>query len=1049
MATLIWTGNAAPRAQVSQIEFPGKVRVGDKFSATINGKTLTYTATTDKLADVCSGLAELIGAYGNTIAEWAEVSAEADGERLVLTGPTDGKPFTVTAVRGEVASLSIAVAQVQQGYAGKSEVQRIAIVGTATSGNFTLSFRGQTTGNIAYNANAATVQSALEGLSTIGSGNVTVSGTGPWDVTFAGGFAFANPDLITASGSGLSKSGSYTVSVTTTVGAKAGKNKIVRIIDPSGGNASSDVSIRSNDGSTVGPWDGDATAATVQGLFDTEFGANNTIVRRPSLGVWDVEFVGKYANINAPLIGETDFAVGSTSIVCSTEVTRSTEGHGTINSQWRLTPPTYGTYALTWTDPRTGNRVGSGTLAYSATAAEIERSIGDLYAQGAGPSCVAVVPTSGDPSDTTGPFVLTFLGPLAGQNVADVAVTAGTVEQTQTGDFESVAEVQSLRIYPYPTAGAYTLGWKGSTSGNIGYADSISTIQTTLNSAFGSNAVVVAEGDTLLKLQRELRFTFTDKFGPREPLLVTQTTTLTSSEMTIATIQEPTEPTCEEQLVALGNAPGGGTFTLTYNGNTSSSMAWNAAPSLVEKELSALVTGETNPCTVSGPDGGPWRVKFGGTMAGRNALAITGSAASLSGSRVSLSRIVRAESPENERQQITLRGSPSGGTFTLTFGGQTTGSIVYNASADVVQAALEALSSVGYGNVLVSAPNPGGPFVVEFIGSLAAANQGAITSSSSLSGSATLANVEALTAPTGPNWFSEPLNFSTGAVPVNSDILIFENNAVPCLYGLEDLSSVTLAELHVRQSYTAESLGLPTHTGQYVEYRPLALKIGATKLYQGQGDGSGCPLVRINTHTAASEVLVMGTGQPSGSLPAFCWVGNNSSNVVRAFRGSIGLAAQGGETGQLVTLQVGYIDSPETDASVIVGAGLGTITTLSQIGGTVVCAASVTTATNNGGQLEFTGAAAVGTLRANSGPVYYSSSGTLTQGYVGAEGQLLFTRDMRARTVTNCTIVAGAVVRDPNRSVTWTNSIVLSQCGLADVELHLGTHVTVAVAVGP
>lgn len=1049
MATLIWTGNAAPRAQVSQIEFPGKVRVGEVFSATINGKTLAYTATTDKLADVCTGLAELIGTYDNAIAEWAEVSAAADGERLVITGPTDGKPFTVTAIRGEVASVAIAVTQIQQGYAGKSEIQRIAIVGTATSGNFTLSFRGQTTGNIAYNASAATVQTALTGLSTIGSGNATVSGSGPWDVTWAAGFAFGDHDMITANGSGLSKSGTYTVTATTTVGARAGKNKILRIIDGSGGNASSDISIRSNDGSTVGPWDGDATAATVQGLFDTEFGANNTIVRRPSLGVWDVEFVGKYANINAPLIGETDFSVGSTSIVCATEITRHTQGHATVNAQWRLTPPTFGTYALTWTDPRTGNRVGSGTLAYSATAAEIERSIGDLYAQSAGAACVAVVPTSGDPSDTSGPFTITFLGPLAGENISDVEVTAGTVTQTQDGEFANQAEVQALRIFPYPTQGAYTLGWRGSTTGNIGYADSIATIQATLNSSLGgAGAVTVAEGNSPLKIQRELLFTFTGKYGPREPLILTQTTTLTSTELAIETLQEPTEPTCEEQLIALGNAPGGGTFTLTYGGNTSSSLAYNASASLVEKELSALVTGETNPCTVSGPDGGPWRVKFGGSMAGRNALSITGTS-SLSGSKVATSRIQLAESPENERQRVTLKGSPSGGTFTLTFGGQTTGAIPYNASADVVQAALEALSSVSWGNVLVSSRLPGGPFDVEFIGSLAAANQGAITASSSLTGSGTSANVEAITAPTGPNWFSEPLNFSTGAVPVNSDILIFENNAVPCLYGLEDLASVTLAELHVRQSYTAESLGLPTHTGEYVEYRPLALKIGATKLYVGAGDGAGCPLVRINTHTAASEVIVTGSGQPSGNLPAFNWVGNNSSNVVRAFRGSIGLAAQGGESGQLVTLQVGFVDSPETDASVVVGAGLGTITTLSQIGGTVVCAASVTTATNNGGVLEITGAAAVGTLCANSGPTYYASSGTLTQGYVGAEGQLLFTRDMRSRTVTNCTLVAGAVVRDPNRSVTWTNPLVLSQCGLQDVELVLGTHVTVAVAAGP
>lgn len=53
----------------------------------------------------------------------------------------------------------------------------------ALSGTFTLGYAGQLTEPIAYNANAATVQAALEALSTIGSGNVTVTGDpGRWTV---------------------------------------------------------------------------------------------------------------------------------------------------------------------------------------------------------------------------------------------------------------------------------------------------------------------------------------------------------------------------------------------------------------------------------------------------------------------------------------------------------------------------------------------------------------------------------------------------------------------------------------------------------------------------------------------------------------------------------------------------------------------------------------------------------------------------------------------------------------------------------------------------
>lgn len=58
----------------------------------------------------------------------------------------------------------------------------------ASSGNFTLTFDGQTTGNIAYNASAATVMTALEALSTIGVGEALVEKpqSGMWTVTFAG-----------------------------------------------------------------------------------------------------------------------------------------------------------------------------------------------------------------------------------------------------------------------------------------------------------------------------------------------------------------------------------------------------------------------------------------------------------------------------------------------------------------------------------------------------------------------------------------------------------------------------------------------------------------------------------------------------------------------------------------------------------------------------------------------------------------------------------------------------------------------------------------------
>jgi hypothetical protein len=89
----------------------------------------------------------------------------------------------------------------------------------------------------------------------------------------------------------------------------------------------------------------------------------------------------------------------------------------------------------------------------------------------------------------------------------------------------------------------------------------------------------------------------------------------------------------------------------------------------------------------------------------------------------------------NEVQTISITGSPTGGTFTLTLSGHTTAAIAWNASAAAVQAALELLTSVGAGNVVVTGgPLPGSILTARFRKGLAATNVAQMTSTSSLTG---------------------------------------------------------------------------------------------------------------------------------------------------------------------------------------------------------------------------------------------------------------------------------------------------------------------------
>jgi hypothetical protein len=83
------------------------------------------------------------------------------------------------------------------------EVQTATITGAPTGGTFTLTFEGDTTAGIAFDAAAGDVQTALEALPDIDPGDVAVTGAagGPYTFTWLG--SLGDVSSITASGAGL------------------------------------------------------------------------------------------------------------------------------------------------------------------------------------------------------------------------------------------------------------------------------------------------------------------------------------------------------------------------------------------------------------------------------------------------------------------------------------------------------------------------------------------------------------------------------------------------------------------------------------------------------------------------------------------------------------------------------------------------------------------------------------------------------------------------------------------------------------------------------
>lgn len=110
-------------------------------------------------------------------------------------------------------------------------------------------------------------------------------------------------------------------------------------------------------------------------------------------------------------------------------------------------------------------------------------------------------------------------------------------------------------------------------------------------------------------------------------------------------------------------------------------------------------------------------------------------------------------------QTVSITGSPTGGTFTLTFGGNTTTGIAFNAAASVVQSALVALASIGAGNVTVTG-SAGGPWLVDFTGTLGYAVQSVMTKDASLLTGGSSPNVSITHTQSGFTWTTQASGFT-------------------------------------------------------------------------------------------------------------------------------------------------------------------------------------------------------------------------------------------------------------------------------------------------
>lgn len=401
-----------------------------------------------------------------------------------------------------------------------------------------------------------------------------------------------------------------------------------------------------------------------------------------------------------------------------------------------------------------------------------------------------------------------------------------------------------------------------------------------------------------------------------------------------------------------------------------------------------------------------------------------------------------------------IRATVGSKTYDFTAGSTVTNTVVANlvAAWNLLSATdypefAELTASGSASPFTLTSDTPGKPFTVTLT---PLESNGGAADDQTIAGDVVATTGTVATASAGPYDWSTAANWSGGAVPIDADLVVIQNNAsYPILYGLAQ-SAVTLASLTIDMSFSAlatlgQGIGLPEINNDsstpYFEYRATYLNIKSTLVTIGLGLGLGTGRIKLNLDSAQTTATIYNAGTPVESgLPSLLLKGTHASNVVNIFGGSVGIAHYGGETAVVATLRV-------EGNSTVVRCGSGTtLTTINQGGGELELNSAATTINKTGGTLNYQGSGAVTTINDDGGTTNYMSSGTVTTLNVGGAATVDFSKDIRTRTVSACDVFAGATINDPFKTVTWTAGIDLNRCGLADVTINVGEHVRLTPA---
>jgi hypothetical protein len=943
-----WRGDAPAVAQRVQFIPPGvPARVDFRIGSRYLGLDVEW-----RRDDAGASTAAIVAAWqASQLAEFAEITAVATSTEIAgqvgsvpalnLTAKTAGFAFEVTA---EI-----------DGQAYTSEVQKIALVNSPTGGTWTITFSGQTTSGLAPGASAAAVQSALEALSNIASGDVTVTKANEswtngvsypvWTLRFGGTYASLNVPQVTVNSNSLT-GGNLSVDVTPIMDGQVPlteKQRLTAVGNATGGTFT--VALPGLSAATIA-YNSNASAA--QTAFNSAWGAGRVTVTGGSLPgtPLDLEFVGDLANQDLPLV--TVNASGLTGAASDLTVATTQAGSAGTSASYRYrlsSDPSVpdGSGRTAWNFVVYMNTPGADwisiPLSYTATAAQVRAAIEAMLLENVsvgspqfvGPGNVTVTGSLNDSwSSPSNWMEITFggtwhscyinlaVGPSSSQ-VTGNNVNVSMQSQTVAAGSQGVNKVQTLTQTGTPS-GNFRLSSGGQLTGPIPY------------------------GATALQVSVALaRLTTLGVMGePFGPYVVDYTSTAKTAQT-----PNPLSAYFAPNVVCTGGPLGTAPITLTYSGaglHSSNSPAVTA----IEGDVVAYEI----------------RAGFAGV---------------------------------SERQRIVLRPgyltAPYGGTWTITFDGQTTAGIAHSASASTVRGALDALSNLALGQVEVIGSSLASGFDVIFVPDLG--NVPVMTAEGSALSNGLLyvrtdpqggqrVEQRLLRESRGPWHCDDPLNWTLNHVPDSDEPLLLQFGATGPRFGITWLSTWTVSpadsthlvcrnHLRTGQKVFVDSSGtLPTGVaantayyvnrvdvetiqlsatkggaaisltggsgthrvfvrcggvkslsswtgwmgtptinpeGRYREYRPIYWSMGygsGARITIGEGNaGPGSQLTRLNFHDFNVVPEVISTaGSKETTLPACLLLGTHADLAIELVDGDLGVALLAGEISTIKRLTI-------------------------------------------------------------------------------------------------------------------------------------------------